>query len=86
MNVGGKPASFIAAHLAFRHFGKQGADFVKHTGVSTRVGAGSAPDRVLGYIDYFIQLIEALDPVMRARDRLSAMKVTHQGRVKGLGN
>ena len=65
-------SGFPSAYLRFRQPGEQVAYVVEHIGVGGRVGTGCTADGRLVHIDHFVDMLHAVDALVRQRLHLAA--------------
>src|SRR5262249_24424673 len=65
-DIEAEPARAVSLGIRLREQREQVANLVENLDVSRRVGARCAPDGRLIDIDHFIELVESLDPIVRA--------------------
>ena len=68
LDVEGEAAGLVAARLGFGQAGEPVADRREGAGVGRGVGARRAADRRLVDVDDLVEVLQALDAVVRARD------------------
>ena len=78
-DVEAEPARRVAAGLGLGEPGVQVADLVEQLDVGRRVGARRPADRRLVDVDHLVELLEPLDPVVRARLGDGPVQVARQG-------
>ena len=66
-NIEGKSTLFIATHFGVRSLCIQITNIIKYPGISCRITAWSTSDRILRYINDFINMLQALDRFMCSR-------------------
>ena len=86
LHVEGEPARAVAAHLGLGQLGEQLADRGEQPGVGRRVGARRAADGALVDVDDLVDLLEPLDPGVRAGHDLGAVEVPRQRLVQDVGD
>ena len=82
LDVEREPALLVAAHLRLGRRGEQLADVVEDAGVGRRVGPRRAADRRLVDVDHLVDVVEAGDPLVPARDRARVVDLLGQRRVE----
>jgi hypothetical protein len=78
LDVEGEPAGLVPADLGLLRAGVELADVVEHPGVGRRVGARRPPDRRLVDDDHLVDVVEAVDALVPARQLPGAVDVAHQ--------
>ena len=86
LDVEREPPWQIAARLGLRQAGEPVADGSEGAGIGGRIGARSAADRRLVDVDHLVDLVEAVDAVVRRRRVARAVQAARGGLVERVDN
>ena len=85
LDVEREAAGRVAVHARFRQLREEVADEVEELGVGGGVRARRAPDRALVDVDHLVDLLQALDPIVRSHRAVAAVERARHGGVAGCG-
>ena len=86
LHIEGEASRPVAAHLGLGQLGEELADRREEAGVGRGIGAGRAADRALIDVDDLVDVLEALDAIVRAGDDPRAIEVPRQRGVQEIGD
>ena len=66
-HVEAEPPGLVAAQFGVRQLREQGPDFIEHFDIRGRIAPRRAADRRLVDGDHFVEVLETVDPRVRAR-------------------
>jgi hypothetical protein len=85
-HIEGESARAVPSHLGIGELGEQLPDRGEEPGICRRIRAGGAPDGALVDVDHLVDLVQPLDPGMRARNHLGPIKVPGQRLIQDIGD